>query len=333
MLSKPSQPHLLRIIVVIITFGTGFFVGDDSAQVRALRRQIEQLQPSTLPLPASDSSQAKAERISSSDFFRKGPPSEISAALATNTDPLLFVDARNRNSLSNRVTNVSARSKNEYFRLFTELGLPPETSQLLISQLTGLHHAAVAAGEPLMQLLEARASFDKQVKAALGDQKYAEYRRFEETKPAVRELERISEFAITEKGVLIDSLFHESILPLIRDSGATSITTWHGPYDPLPRPALGQSMVLEGMNTKLRTLMERYPRLIEAAENAGIHQDHVQLLRDYYETEIRRQSDAIREASRPISERTNEFEAQFEAESRRRRGAAVFPEYSESAVY
>ena len=53
----------------------------------------------------------------------------------------------------------------------------------------------------------------------------------------------IKEHAATKSGHFLDEGEADKVVDLIRDDGATTTVTWHGPYDPLPRPIAGAEAI------------------------------------------------------------------------------------------
>ena len=86
--------------------------------------------------------------------------------------------------LEDWVIRTAAENDPEYTGIFTELGLKPEDQERFKSQVAELHRKAIAAGEPMRELLEARIAYDKEIHAALGDKNYQHYRNYEDSKPA-----------------------------------------------------------------------------------------------------------------------------------------------------
>jgi hypothetical protein len=188
--------------------------------------------------------------------------------------------------LSNFVSRTASENDPDYTRLFTELGLEPDERERFKSQLTELHRKAIAAGEPMAELLRARLAFDKEIHAALGDENYHRYREYEESKPARREYELLREFATKSNNLAIDPAFSEKIIGLIKTARATTTESWHGPYDPRPRPEVGQQMVLISATRQLFELRHASSNLVQALPKSGLPNEYQRLFKDYYSSKM-----------------------------------------------
>ena len=189
--------------------------------------------------------------------------------------------------LENWVERTAAENGPEYTGIFTELGVRPEDQAQLKSQIADLHRKAIAAGEPMRELLEARIAYDKAVRAALGDKNYDRYRSFEDSKPAKREYELIREFAASSNKLVLDAAYYDKIVSLIRESDATTTETWHGPYDPRPHPEVGMQMCLAETHRQLASFRQASTNLTTALPKSGLPEDYQRLLRDYCAHKIR----------------------------------------------
>jgi hypothetical protein len=205
--------------------------------------------------------------------------------------------------LSNWVSRTASENDPDYTRLFTELGLKPDEGERFKSRLTELHRKAIAAGEPMQELLFARLAFDKEIHAALGDENYHRYREYEESKPARREYELLREFATKSNNLAIDPAFSEKIIGLIKNAKATTTETWHGPYDPRPHPEVGQQMVLVNLTHQLSELRQASSNLVQALTKSGLPDDYQRLLKDYYSWKVDEKEREIAFFSLPEEER------------------------------
>jgi hypothetical protein len=194
--------------------------------------------------------------------------------------------ATERVMLENWVNQTASENDPDYTRLFTELGLKPDERERFKSQLADLHRKAIAAGEPMAELVRARVAFDKEIHAALGDDQYQRYREYEESKPARREYELLREFATKSNNLAIDPAFSEKIVRLIKNAKATTTETWHGPYDPRPHPEVGQQMVLVNLIRQLSELRQASSNLVQALPKGELPNDYLRLLKDYYSWKV-----------------------------------------------
>jgi len=124
-------------------------------------------------------------------------------------------------------------------------------------------------------------AYDNNLRSLLSEDGYKRYRDYEKSKPARREYEMIKEHAATKLGLSLDAGQADSIVALIRDAGATTTETWHGPYDPLPRPVAGAELV-DQMQADYLSLLNNANSLLTAAAESGMSEEYLQILQEYY---------------------------------------------------
>lgn len=250
------------------------------------------------------------------------------SAMAEPTDQQEMQNTREnlyREGLSNMVNRTTAKYVHDYMALFRDLGLDDVKSEEFRGRLTGLHHAAVSAGEPMQALLKERLKFDDDIKKALGEDNYVKYRYYEESKPAIREFERISAFIAKEKNDFISTEEAQAIIHAIKQAGATTTETWHGPYDPLPRPAIGVEMVLDRNREKLASLSAGVDRLFAGTLSENVSPKHLISLKEYYSQSMNKLSERIAHYSRPKEEIMADLSRRLNTESRNAPKEAGFP--------
>lgn len=220
----------------------------------------------------------------------------------TNAPPQVRQPPSFKIMLEDWVARTAAENDPEYTGIFTELGLKPEDQERFKSQLAELHRKAIAAGEPMRELLEARIAYDKELHAALGDKNYQHYRDYEDSKPAWREYELIREFAWSSNNLAMDPTFYDKIIQLIRESKATTTETWHGPYDPQPHPGVGQQMILVELNRRLSELRPASSNLNQRLSKSQLPGEYQRLLGNYYSHKIAELEEATTRFSLPEEE-------------------------------
>ena len=191
-------------------------------------------------------------------------------------------EAALRHAQENLVNQKAA----SYTRIFTELGLTPEQEDQFKAKLADLHRKAIAAGEPMQELGQARVDYDEQIRAALGPEKYLRYREFEESKPARRELELIREFAAKSNHVAIGATDAAGIVELVKRTKATTTEEWHGPYDPMPHPEVGLERLVVVLGQKVARLRQVSSNLVEALPKSGVPVTYHETLKAYYAWKI-----------------------------------------------
>lgn len=204
-----------------------------------------------------------------------------------------------QSTLSNIVARTAAEAGAAYDHVFSALEVDPATASRIKADLVRLHHLAIAAGEPMTELVMARDKFDQFVRGALGEEKYQLYRNFEESKPAAKEYEHIERFALARDGTALDPRYADQVIQMIKNADAATFVTWHGPYDPLPRPSVGR---VERMREKLQDFELRYQRLGNDLEAQGLPRELVQLISAYTESKLQERERGIQFWDRPWSE-------------------------------
>jgi hypothetical protein len=290
----------LVAVTAFLAFILGHFVGDDSPEIDRLNGELAKVR-SGLPRPRS-------QRVSVSGDDRPLAPPPLRSAdprtedFDTNNATIDFSRQREAIVLSNLVARTAAESSKEYSTLFSNLGLTMEDAERFKSNLVSLHHSAIAAGRPLTQLLEERNGYDKEIRAALGEANYQTYRDYEESKPAIREYKRLQEFCATNGRQELDSAYSTEIIQLIKEAGATTTETAHGPYDPPPRPAVGKEMALQRLTQNIQEITEKSAKLIERARESGLPAQYLDLIAQYYNAKIQENATMIERVSRPVEE-------------------------------
>ena len=228
--------------------------------------------------------------------------------------PSPAASARQRELLDDWVTRATIENDAEYTRMFTELGMKPEDRERFKSQLTQLYRKAIAAGEPMRELVEARVSYDEDVHAVLGDENYQRYRSYEESKPARREYELLREFASKSNNLTMDPVWSEKIVELIKNSKATTTESWVGPYAPLPHPEVGLVMVAASLSRKAAEYTQASSNLVQVLPKTDLPGEYQRVVKEYCSHKIAEMDRDIARFSVPKEEflrRMNE-EAQKE---------------------
>lgn len=228
-------------------------------------------------------------------------------------------DGSRQNALSNLVAQAAAEDSAAYGRWFETLGLDKSKAGMIRAELINLHHLAISAGEPLRELKQARQKFDKLVKEILGDEHYSKYRQFEESKPARRELALLRKFAWEQHNTALDPAWEETLIDMIRIAGATTTESWHGPYDPAPRPMVGEEAI-NHMRSQISDLKKSYSVFREKLISSGIPPAHQGVVLDYYARTIDGLEKNLTFWDRPISEIIAENEKMIEERIKREVG-------------
>jgi len=213
-------------------------------------------------------------------------PALVTAFAGPTNAPPKF-QSRPRGSVAEReffedvVKRTAAENDAEYTKILGELGLKPEDGEHFKLQLAELHRKAIAAGGAMTELLEARVAYDKEIRAALGNENYGRYRYYEESKTARREYELLREFASKSNNLTLDPAWSEKIVRLIKDSKVTTTEDWRGPYDPRPQPEAGLAMVTVGLSRRAAEYRQASSNLFQTLPKSDLPVEYQRLLKDY----------------------------------------------------
>jgi hypothetical protein len=233
--------------------------------------------------------------------------------------------------LDDWVIQTAAENDAEYTRIFGELGMMPTDRERFKLELTELHRKAIAAGEPMRELLKARLDYDKGIHGVLGDENYQRYRDYEESKPARREYTLLQEFASKSNNLAIDPAWSEKIIRLFKDSKAITTETWQGPYDPRPHPEVGVVMVATALSREAADYRKASSNLLQTLPKTDLPLEYQRLLRDYCSQKT---TDMEREIAR-FSVPEEEFKRRMleEAEKRHQELMMRLPSKSTNQVF
>jgi hypothetical protein len=302
---------VLALTCALIGSVLGFLVGKTWVSVPDIRGEVARLQ--------DELNQAKLNRTNT--FRRFQLPRALNPSVSRtpdSTDAELSEEQQNekrmREIYARGVEAALARTATEnaslYGSVLSELGLAPEAILQVESNLIELVKEAMTAGEPMGRLAMARAAYDTNMQVLLGEEGYKQYRLFEASKPALREYEMLQKYALEKRGLSLDPAEAPVFVDLMREAGATTTESWAGPYDPLPRPVAG-SLAIEQMETDYNALVDKANALLDAAVAAGLSEEYVQLLEDYYTDTAQRAYDNWVFWSKPREEREAIIQAEM----------------------
>jgi hypothetical protein len=172
----------------------------------------------------------------------------------------------------------------EYTQVFSQLGLGAEAIDAFKQKLIEVHKKAISAGWPLSALAREKKDYDEELRSMLGEDKYARYRDYEETKPARRELQLIQ--SLEASNVSLNSEESDKVIQLIKASQAYTTERWDGPYDPLPAPTSGRAQERKRLSQSISELSYRSSMVVEGLREAAIPETFVDALNSHYSTKI-----------------------------------------------
>lgn len=313
---EPQQPLMAFSAVAAIAFAVGFFISDDSAIVAKLQAELAQRPP---PKHAAQTSAAgiwkgtasirrsgSAGPAGASDSAQEWPPNELFAKLKITKEDwdktwemnkrkdqgeYLLNNERptTRKFLDWDFSEIVARKAEqraaEYDRLFAELGVKPETAEQLKTHVAKIQRAALEAEVAIDQLLTARRDYDQRVRSTMGEESYQRYRQVEDAKPAVREYQRLQEFAGT-KNMPIDPQHEQALVGLIQQNQAYTARSWRGPFEGLRQPIVGAENLIPATEQQIAQITERANQVVSRAAEAGLPENYKNLLASYYTEKV-----------------------------------------------
>lgn len=188
-----------------------------------------------------------------------------------------------------------------YTQRLEKLGLTHEQVEKVHSRLTAMRNEAVLVGDATINLLRNRARHDQEMQQLLGDTAYKEYRRLEAEKAPFQQLQSsIIPFA-KERNVEIDSLMRPTLVALMAEYGLNTYETWEGPYDPMPRPGVGEQSAIELAKRTLSRAQNLEKFIAEGSK--VLPEEIVSVVSDFFEAEFVAAEQAIAHFSLPREQR------------------------------
>jgi hypothetical protein len=170
----------------------------------------------------------------------------------------------------------------EYQRAFSELGMDEKTGSHLALHAAKIQQASVEAEIAIAQLQQARGTYEQRLNSVLSEDDMKRYRKYEDSKPSVREFEALQKYVASQKLDPLEPSWQDPLTTLIQGSQAYSIRSWDGPLDGLPQPTFGEKMVTSQIEDDLRRIADAKVDIIRKAASSGVPEQYRKLLDDYY---------------------------------------------------
>lgn len=199
----------------------------------------------------------------------------------------------------------SEKQQADYASFLSEHGLSQDQIKGALSRLDLLVKGAIMAEVPMQKLRIARADYRKEMKALLGDTRFARYESFEMAKPYRREADYIDEYACKQKAQA-DPKFKTRLVELLQEFHLHTTESWDGPYDPLPRPLAGTKSVVESIDEYASRISSGMPGFTAKA-SAEFPPDLFNLVKGYYSMKLLEFSETRARASMTPEERMAEM--------------------------
>lgn len=152
------------------------------------------------------------------------------------------------------IESTLEQESRDYMPLFTELGLDEAQIRQLLQDISRLHLGASRVNSETIRLARERNQYDKKLKSLLEPDAYEKYKAFESKKGVRTEVSEMGSYFAERHFVPTESAI-QSIQTALEHFPAITTETWHGPYDPIPRPLMGKEVI------------SRMDELIAGAEN------------------------------------------------------------------
>lgn len=179
--------------------------------------------------------------------LRPSRPSSPSPNLENNLrERLAEVRARGMERMTLETKMQEENFRNEFYgpRL-AELGLSSEQMEKVLAQLAAMRDKAVIVGDATLELLQQRAAHNEEMLQLLGEKGHERYRQLESEKSSYRQLvAEIIPFA-KKQNVVLQPETQSVLVRQLAIHGLTTMETWEGPYDPMPRPSIGVQPAIE----------------------------------------------------------------------------------------
>ena len=157
-----------------------------------------------------------------------------------------------------RLTN----NAQDYNSEFTKLGIDVECSRSLQRHIARIAQASLEVESALIQLLEARLTYDKRIRGLLTPDEYLAYKDYEESKPSVSAIAKIRRLIAAAGLPSLSQECESAVMHLVKTSGLVEDFDCYGPYSPIPNPQIGLSSVIEFRKNQLERMQTRLEREI-----------------------------------------------------------------------
>jgi hypothetical protein len=180
------------------------------------------------------------------------------------------------------LTNNAAR----YNELISQLGINPDLSRDLQIHLSRIHRASLEAQSAIIQLLDARLRYDQRMRVVLGAEKYSRYREIEKLRPAEEDVQNIQTFLVHSNQSRFEGSRELALARLIAEADAVEDSSGHGPYSPLPSPAVGREQVIAMKEHELARLTAGSRMLINRIGEMGLDSEQRACISAYYDRKL-----------------------------------------------
>lgn len=165
-------------------------------------------------------------------------------------------------STRDHIEKTAGAESVDYVPLFQQLGLDSSQIEIVVENLKQLHWGASRVNDSMIKLNEERTAYDNKMKDLLPPGRYQQYREFELQRMARGELAEMQSF-FKERQLIIPPDQLEIVSEAIGSFNVVTTTSWHGAYDPMPRPLFGKDEILPFLQDQIRKGTESSSQAIE----------------------------------------------------------------------
>jgi hypothetical protein len=201
-------------------------------------------------------------------------------------------------NISNLVSQIASANQEDLGRVFADLGLDVAASSQLQSHQAKISSTALKADSAISQLLTARSDYDQRVRSLLPEEKYSQYRLYEDLKLARNELGNIQNYA-QQQGIPTDAAYQATLLTSLYQAKAYSVETELGPYDGIPQPTVGKAGVIAYSEQQIARISESAGQLAKMASESALPDSYKSLLENYFQNRVQGIRDFVDIAKKP----------------------------------
>lgn len=232
----------------------------------------------TTPSPLEPTQDDFAEALRLSELRRKG------IAVLDFEDPVLF-KAHLKSQSGLRDMLEQQRAQDGHREMLSRLGLSAEEIARLDGHASKIAIASLSAEGTLQQLGTAREEYLKQLRKTLGDEKFSEYQKFEMGLRSQGDVTAFREF-LGRNGLALSDKDADVVRALITETGAQTVSGWHGPFDTGPQVKTGFEDVMGGLEGDIFRSEKRRADLLAHAGKSALPQSLIPQLRAYCDQRI-----------------------------------------------
>jgi len=255
-----NNDKALGFVCAILGLSLGYFIFDDSTDVRELEAKLARLsrlsQPSTPRVaagPRGGTERRCLPRVEPSNGSTLSHEEKmlIEEIEARKQAGECFLDSEHpvgrkvRQEVMERALSERAQHDAiEYKQVFEQLGVEPQSGEQLVRHIGKINKAFMEAEMSLSQLLEARHKYAERLKSMLSEDDWRRYDYYEKSKPARREFMEFERYAKEQNRSSLNPTSEQTIARIMQEAQAYTTKAWDGPLESIPESGYGLEMVV-----------------------------------------------------------------------------------------